>query len=97
MAIYIYTIMVTRKNENDKEYKSKLFEFTNERSAKKSLKKLIGEMERLSGEKAFPISFGECISYYASGDDYYNITYRKHPATTPTDSNINFQFEDNED
>ena len=92
----IYTVMVTRKKKTDDDYKSKLFNFLNKRSAKKVMAKLVREMEAIIGKKALQVCYGDSITYFSEGDDYYHVICRKRPVTTLNDSDLNFQFKDEE-
>ena len=92
----IYTVMITCKKKTDDDYKSKLFEFLNKKTAAKVMRKLVREMEAITGEKALQVCYGNNITYFSEGDDYYHVTCRKRPVTTLNDSNLNFQFKDEE-
>lgn len=98
MAVYIYNIMITARKGKDGEYKNKFFHFTNQQEAKKAFNNLKKELKVITGKEP-DINLLENSPYvaYVVGDDYYNISCSKTHVTISNDTNINFQFKDNED
>ena len=99
MAVYIYNIMITARKGKDGEYKSKLFQFTNQQEAKKAFNNLKKELGVITGKKPdIHLTHSPYVAY-VGGEDYYNISCSKTPVTISSDTDINFQFKgkNNED
>ena len=100
MAVYVYDIMLTCRKDGEEESNTKIFYFTNERTAKRALKKLTNEVESITGKALFKLEFstGYGVNYFhvADGDDYYSITLNRAQVTDLTDSNLNFNFQNDE-
>lgn len=96
MAVYIYNVMLTARKGSNGEYKSKLFQFTNQQEAKRAFNSLAKELKVITGEKP-DIQDLDGRPYVAYvGEDYYNVTFHKTPVNKSTDKDINFNFNEDE-